>query len=395
MCTDEVIKHDLNLCMSLNVFFTSMTNVLKATMNSRLKEIIEIENLIKNLGDQVRVNVIAQVKDNEIEHPIYSLSFGSADPQAPVLGIVAGVHGLERIGSEVCMSLLNHFVQTMAWDRQMQAVLQRIRIFFIPTINPYGIKYRTRSNQNGIDLMRNAPVEAEGAVSFLVGGHRHSPRLPWFRGREQQMEIESSALVAEVERQISHSVCSFILDIHSGFGGQDRLWFPFAKSTKPYQDLSLVWAFKKLFEGVHPFHFYKIEPQSINYTTHGDLWDYLYLRHEKHALHVPELAKEYQQEKHNLTELISQGKDFAGPFLPICLEMGSWMWLKKNPLQIFSALGPFNPIKRHRHQRVLRRHKSLFEFLIRMMNNYDVWLIDALKNESEYQNAAKSEWYKE
>lgn len=364
-------------------------------MDLYLKEIIEIENLIQKLGDQVRTKVIAEVSDGQISHPIYSLTFGSLDPKAPVLGIVAGVHGLERIGSEVCMSLLNHFVSTIAWDRQMQTVLQRIRLFFIPTINPYGLKYRRRSNQNGVDLMRNAPIEAEGEVSFLVGGHRYSNRLPWYRGHEQHMEVESAALVAEVERQISHSVCSTVLDIHSGFGVQDRLWFPFAKSTKPYQDLSLVWAFKKLFTQVHPFHFYKIEPQSLNYTTHGDLWDYLYVRHEKHALHMPELSRQFHHENQSdLNQIIAQGKDFAGPFLPLCLEMGSWMWLKKNPLQLFSALGPFNPIKKHRHQRVLRRHKSLFEFLIRMMNNYDVWLTDALKNESEYQNAAKSEWYK-
>lgn len=363
-------------------------------MKSQLKEIIEIEKIIHQLGDQVDAQIIGQVKDGEVIHPIYSLTFGSSDPQAPVLGIVAGVHGLERIGSEVCMSLLNHFVSTLSWDRQMQAVLQRIRIFFIPTINPTGLKHRTRSNQNGVDLMRNAPVDAEGEVSFLVGGHRYSKHLPWYRGHSEKMEIEAAALVTEVERQISHSVCSFVLDIHSGFGVQDRLWFPFAKSTKPYRDLSLVWAFKKLFSQVHPFHFYKIEPQSLNYTTHGDLWDYLYIRHEKHALHMPDLATEYRQQKLNLVDLVAQGKDFAGPFLPICLEMGSWMWLRKNPLQIFSALGPFNPIKKHRLQRVLRRHKSLFEFLIRLMNNYDVWLTDALVNESEYQNAAKSEWYK-
>lgn len=362
--------------------------------NQQLKEIIEIEELIKKLGEKVDVNVLAEVADGRFKHPIYSLSFGSQDPKAPTLGFVAGVHGLERIGSEVCLSLLQSFVSTLEWDRQLQEVLKRIRIFFIPTVNPYGIQHRRRSNANGVDLMRNAPIDAEGDVTFLVGGHRHSPILPWFRGRKDEMEIESSALVKEIERQISHSVCSFVLDIHSGFGVQDRLWFPFAKSSQPYQDLSLVWAFKKLFTQVHPYHFYKIEPQSINYTTHGDLWDYIYTRHEKHSTSIPQLAVQYQKNPQQLFDLMDQGKSLAGPFLPICLEMGSWLWLRKNPLQIFSALGPFNPVKKHRHQRVLRRHKSLFEFLIRMMNNYDNWLKDTLIHESEYRNAATSEWYK-
>lgn len=46
--------------------------------------------------------------------------------------------------------------------------------------------------------------------------------------------------------------------------------------------------------------------------------------------------------------------------------MGSWLWIRKNPIQIFSFTGPFNPVKPHRYQRIMRRHLSLIDFLQRV-----------------------------
>ena len=48
-------------------------------------------------------------------------------------------------------------------------------------------------------------------------------------------------------------------------------------------------------------------------------------------------------------------------FLPLTLEMGSWLWVKKNPRQLFSRHGIFNPLIEHRQQRVLRRHLALLD----------------------------------
>ncbi|CAH2929990.1 MAG: FIG011155: Zinc carboxypeptidase-related protein [uncultured Paraburkholderia sp.] len=47
------------------------------------------------------------------------------------------------------------------------------------------------------------------------------------------------------------------------------------------------------------------------------------------------------------------------------LELGSWLWIKKNPRQLFSRQGFFNPVKAHRTARVLRRHANLLDFLAR------------------------------
>lgn len=313
-----------------------------------LPEIEQIEKRIDELKGIARVSVIAESKLDKLSLPIYKVSFGTDDPKAPVLGLVGGVHGLERIGAQVCVSLFQMFTQLMLWDKTVQKNLEHFRIFFIPTVNPIGLHKLRRANPRGVDLMRNAPIEAAEKPIFLVGGHRYSSKLPWYRGEANQMEVESQAVVDAFRAETFQSSRVMSVDFHSGFGLIDRLWFPYATTVRPFPDLPYMHAFKELFEKTHPHHFYILEPQSKSYTTHGDLWDYLY--------------QEYQKQKPQ-----------NGIYLPLTLEMGSWMWVKKNPFQIFSSHGPFNPVKHHRFKRVLRRHNTLFEFLIRSLITSEAW----------------------
>lgn len=334
---------------------------------SLLPEIQQIEKRIQVLGSLARSQVLTYSESGSLKFPIYKISFGSEDPQAPVLGFIGGVHGLERIGAQVCVALLNSLSELVLWDETTQRTLKDIRIFFIPTVNPIGILKKNRSNPRGVDLMRNAPVEAENPA-HLVGGHRLSSRIPWYRGPEgAPMEVESQALVNAVQSEISGSSLAITLDVHSGFGFQDRLWFPYAKSVKPFPDLPLAYALKELLDRTYPHHFYRFEPQAKSYTTHGDLWDYLYDQHR-----ISHISQKY---------------------LPLCLEMGSWMWVKKNPWQIFSAEGPFNPLIGHRHQRTLRRHNTLMEFLIRAVASHQAWVKKQEGELSEMDQKARELWY--
>lgn len=332
-----------------------------------LLEFQQIEERMQSLGDNARVEVLARSQSGSLSLPICKITFGSEDPAAPVIGFIGGVHGLERIGAQVCISLMNSIAELSLWDENLQKTLEKIRIFFIPTVNPIGIYQRTRCNPRGVDLMRNSPVEAEAAARW-VGGQRVSPRLPWYRGEVgAAMEVESQALVDAVKKEIKHSSLAITLDIHSGFGMQDRLWFPYAKTIKPFPDLALVYEFKKLMDRTYPHHFYKIEPQAQSYTTHGDLWDYIYDQH--------------------ITENTTR------KYLPLCLEMGSWLWVKKNPLQIFKADGPFNPMKAHREQRILRRHNTLLEFLIRAASSPQAWVHSENEKQRQSLQRAKELWY--
>lgn len=314
----------------------------------------------------VRVGMHGEIAYKEQRYPLYSLTIGNAAPSAPVLGFFGGVHGLERIGCQIVLSLLASLFVRLQWDSSLQRQLEKIRLVFMPLINPVGMARGTRCNHDGIDLMRNAPIEAAHRVPFLMGGHRISRVLPWYRGAANTaMAQENQALCQLVQDQLLNSPFSLALDCHSGFGLRDRLWFPYAYTQEPIAHLAEVFALTELFQRSYPYHPYLIEPQSQQYMTHGDIWDYLYQQHLAQSDRV---------------------------FLPLTLEMGSWLWIKKNPRQLFSIDGLFNPIVEHREQRVLRKHLILFEFLIHAVHDFEHWQVTSTERHTVQQKALQT-WY--
>lgn len=326
-----------------------------------LPEIIQIEELLAEFPDFARGQVLGHVGAEGKLFPIYKISIGSQDPKAPVLGLIGGVHGLERIGAQVVISLLSSVLRMQLWDESLKELLSKIRIFFIPTVNPWGIYHRRRSNAHGVDLMRNSPVQAEGDVPWALGGQRYSSKFPWYRG--DKLQDECRFVLDALKAEMQESQFAWTMDIHSGFGIQDQIWFPYAKTNRPFPDVAQVYRFKNFFESAHPYHFYKIEPQT--YRTHGDLWDYAY------------------------SELRAENRFY----LPLTLELGSWIWVKKNPLQIFSREGLFYPQKPHRHRRILRRHWTLFDFMMRMTGSHQKWAeLDPIQREKAAHHAMEL-WY--
>lgn len=341
-----------------------------ADLVDRLPELISLERIIKSLQGQAEIREEAFVPYKEYQFPIYSITLGSKDPTAPTLGIFGGVHGLERIGTEVIIAWLSTIAELLQWDAALQHKLEKTRLVFMPLVNPVGMYLRYRSNPNSVDLMRNAPVEADAKPAFLLGGHRLSKSLPWYRGhafRHEDMEIESKALAELVMREVLPSRRSLTIDVHSGFGSIDRLWFPYARAKTPPPHLAEIMALKRLYDQTYTNHVYRLEPQAKVYTTHGDLWDYLYD--------------------------MKNSKSNGDIYIPWTLELGSWMWLKKNPRQFFSALGPFNPIQPHRIKRTLRRHIPLFEFLHRAIMSSEPWTKLDEEMRLNLETRAKQLWY--
>jgi hypothetical protein len=248
----------------------------------------------------------------------------------------------------VVQAFLHTLIERLHWDATLVPLLDRLRLVFVPVVNPGGMLMRTRANPAGVDLMRNAPVDAEGRVPILLGGHRLGPALPWYRGRAgEPLQPEAAALCRLVEQRLLPQPFSIAVDCHSGFGTRNHIWFPYARSRQPIEALPEVYALRTLFRSTHPHHRnYVIEPQSRRYTTHGDLWDHLYDR--------------------------SRGLG-TGLFLPLTLEMGSWLWIRKNPWQLFWRMGLFNPVQPHRVSRILRQHLTLFEFLLRAAASHARW----------------------
>jgi len=331
-----------------------------------LPELNELERIIDAGVPHLSTRVVCEVECGAQRFPVYVVCLGNPSPDVPAVGFFGGVHGLERIGAEVVLVYLSSLVARLRWDSVLHRELESLRLVFMPIVNPGGMWRGTRANPNGIDLMRNAPLESAERVPFLIGGQRLSSGLPWYQGpRGGSMEAESQAVCRIVEEELLTREFSLALDCHSGFGLHDRIWFPHAHTKLPIEHLPEIHALKEIFDQTYTNHSYLFEPQSCQYLTHGDLWDYLYL----------------------------QSVDPGRVFLPLTLEMGSWLWVKKNPRQLFSRHGIFNPLIGHRQQRVLRRHLSWLDFLVRAASGYPRWLPTGAARVQHRENA-RDLWYR-
>jgi hypothetical protein len=277
------------------------------------------------------------------------------------------VHGLERIGAQVVLAYLDTAVTRLGWDRRFRDELADLRLAFVPLVNPIGIASGTRANGRGVDLMRNAPPHPDSWATPLVGGQRLSPRLPWYMGRKGEMEPELVALDRFLERELFAARHALVIDVHSGFGMVDRLWFPYARTRRPLPHLPELYAIKQLLDDTLPNHVYRMEPQAGAYTIEGDFWDYAY---DRYRAARPD-----------------------GVLLPLTLEMGSWSWVRKNPRQLLSRLGTFNPIKPHRIRRTLRRHLPLFDLLTRLIGSPGAWSSADGDRRERWMRAAFELWY--
>ena len=336
-------------------------------MLTELPELAALQRIVELGAAHLQCRTVCEVEmAGGGAYPVQVVTLGNPDPAVPAVGFFGGVHGLERIGAEVVLAHLHSLVMRMQWDSTLHRQLESLRLVFMPLVNPGGMAMGTRANPRGVDLMRNAPVQALEQVPFLVGGQRWSARLPWFQGWEHEpMEAENRAVCEVVQQELQSRPFSLALDCHSGFGATDRIWIPYAHTRAPIRHLAEVHALKTIFSRSLSQHRYIFEPQSLQYLAHGDLWDHLYLQ----ALRTPDRT-----------------------FLPLTLEMGSWTWVRKNPRQFFSLLGMFNPLIEHRQQRVLRRHLPLLEFFARAASSYQRWLPQGEAREAQHAMALQ-DWY--
>jgi hypothetical protein len=331
-----------------------------------LPELAALQRIVELGAGFLECRVACEVAVPGGSYPVHVITLGNPDPTLPAVGYFGGVHGLERIGAEVVIAYLHSLVMRLQWDSTLHKQLETVRLVFMPIVNPGGMQMGTRANPCGVDLMRNAPVSALEPVPFLVGGQRFSARLPWYRGPAlAPMEAESQAVCDVVQAELLGRPFSLALDCHSGFGVTDRLWFPYAHTRAPIAHLAEMHALKSIFSQSQTHHRYIFEPQSKQYLAHGDLWDHLY-----------QLACADSQQI----------------FLPLTLEMGSWLWVKKNPRQLFSRHGIFNPLIEHRQQRVLRQHQMLLDFLSRAACGHARWLPAPAIRANQHAQALQ-DWY--
>jgi alpha-beta hydrolase superfamily lysophospholipase len=243
---------------------------------------------VSAFGDMLELRVMCEVSAGARSFPVYAITLGNPAPGVPAVGYFGGVHGVERIGSAVVLAFLRSVIMRLRWDETLHHQLEHLRMVFMPVVNPGGLARGTRANPAGVDLMRNAPLDARDPVPFLLGGQRFSPWLPWYRGRQgEPMQPESQALCQVVEGELLSHDFSIAVDCHSGFGTSDRIWFPYASTRLPIAHLPEMHALAEILDQTQLHHPYVFEPQSSQYLTHGDLWDHLTSGLPRARLHPP------------------------------------------------------------------------------------------------------------
>lgn len=336
-------------------------------MQDDLQKLIKMVDQDGPLKNWVKSETIGEVSFKNKTYRIPVFTIGSMDPEHPILFMTGGVHGIERVGAQLAWSLLKTTLDRLVWDTSLQELFTHIRLVVVPLLNPVGYYNFKRCNGNDVDLMRNSPVVAVEKTPFLLGGHRYSKILPWYQGDVGSMELENKALYDCFMKSCGLSRCVISIDFHSGFGMKDRLWFPHSYTRKPFSEIAEMHAFTRLLEKTHPYHIYKIEPQSDGYLLNGDIWDHLFL----------ELKL----------------KNPKSIYLPLTLEMGSWTWVRKNPLQLFSRQGIFNPIKEHRLKRTYRRHHLLYDFMLKALRSHGAWTDLDPAIQQRHFNSGIERWY--
>ncbi|EQA70493.1 M14 family zinc carboxypeptidase [Leptospira noguchii] len=254
--------------------------------------------------------------------PIHALKIGTEKgiKEHPV-GIVAGVHGLETIGILILLDFLEYILHPDSNGYLPELKKSKLGIIVLPILNPSGVALKQRSNPAGVDLMRNSGIKAVQPIPFF-GGQKISKRLPYFRGNG--LEPESRALIRLVHKfffEVENAILP-ILDLHSGFGTIDNVWWPYAYTKSPCPDTSLYQNVRKHLKHHCGHIHFQYGPQSETYTTHGDLWDKVY---------------DQYNDCHKNT------LNWNSKLLPLTLEVGTWADLREDPSKLFRKRGIFNP----------------------------------------------------
>ena len=110
--------------------------------HQKIPELLQLEQLIGEHSHLLHACCETTVQHGAMEFPLYSLRLGSSAPSAPTLLLTGGIHGIERIGSQVLIAWLQSLLERLRWDTGVQQQLQQLQLVIMPIIHPHRIHYR-------------------------------------------------------------------------------------------------------------------------------------------------------------------------------------------------------------------------------------------------------------
>lgn len=221
--------------------------------------------------------LIRKGKLKKLQGPIpYHGVFGSSNPEK-IIVLQAGVHGLEDFAIEVLLTIVSRLNQHFL-------VKKRVQIQVIPIVNYWGFKNHERTNQNGVDLVRNSPYKS-----------KHKRMIPLVSGWKSPLIRPLTWILAKtwyfmgttVEKQTEFLIHKFNDLLLSG---KELVFFDFhTGNTSPEttiwrQELDQRVGIPKHLEKVCNDHNIIFAP--IDYGTHGGIYEYIAEMNGKHHLNA-------------------------------------------------------------------------------------------------------------
>jgi len=111
-------------------------------------ELYQLEQLINQHPQHIRAQSLATIQVNHHALPIWAIEIGSQAANVPTIGLFGGVHGMERIGSQILLAWLENLLARCQWDNSLLHLLSTVRLVCIPLLNVGGLLNSTRSNPN-------------------------------------------------------------------------------------------------------------------------------------------------------------------------------------------------------------------------------------------------------
>src|SRR5215470_1937496 len=81
----------------------------------KLSELEELERILDLDSKHLSHRVLAEIDADSRRFPLYAITLGNPDRDVPAVGFFGGVHGLERIGSDVVLHYLASIVMQLQW----------------------------------------------------------------------------------------------------------------------------------------------------------------------------------------------------------------------------------------------------------------------------------------
>ena len=98
-------------------------------VQEQLPELQQIETIIQNASKEfLSHEILCHVFCDHDLLPVYALTLGNRAADIPCITFVAGIHGLERIGTQVVMAFLETLLKRLEWDLVFADILQQVRI---------------------------------------------------------------------------------------------------------------------------------------------------------------------------------------------------------------------------------------------------------------------------